>query len=115
MSAAKFSVFRREVEHWVRRFGLTDWKVSVVHNKKPNERRAGIAYNTENRSARITYFSKQTGPQLMEQSPDKSALHEVLHLLLADAMAVAARRGDNHDDAIREEHRVIERLMGAIK
>lgn len=113
--SARFTVFRREVERWVSALGLKDWKVHIVLGTEPSERRAEISYNWDNRTARITYFTKQTGSQLTAQAPEKSALHEVIHLLMADAMMMAGKRGDAHEDTIREEHRVVERLMGVLK
>lgn len=112
---ARFAVFRREVERWVSAFGLKDWKVHIVLDTEPNERNAEISYNWDNRTARITYFTKQTGTRLMVQPPEKSALHEVIHLLMADAMMTAGKKGDAHEDTVREEHRIVERLMGVLK
>jgi hypothetical protein len=47
---------------------------------------------------------------------EETALHEMLHLLMADVLSVAAkRRQEAHPDVVLEEHRAIERLVNVLK
>jgi hypothetical protein len=106
-----FQAFQRHARRWLQRFGLTDYRVNFRLEPKDDSRMATIRMNSDTRVAEITLrFGGER-----DSSLERLALHEVIHLMLADLTAVAATRAnDMHADCIREEHRLIERVIPVI-
>lgn len=103
--------FERECRDWQVRLGLTDWAITFARAESTEEDEAEVAYSCANRSATMTSMLGAPNPS----PPGRVALHEMLHLLLADPLHMAAKRGkDTHADVVRDEHRAIERLMDAM-
>lgn len=108
--SASLARFARACRKWQARFGLTDWNLQVKVKGRDEAHYAYVEYDNDSRHAAITYVEGNNA------SIEDSALHEVLHVLLADLLATAARRGsDTHDDVRREEHRLIERLLPLLR
>lgn len=102
--------FERSCRHWQERLGLMDWTLRFK-TAVSTEYEAIVDYGIDHRQATITAY--KTGGDTGYAR--RIALHEMLHLALADVIAAAAARGsDEHPDVIREEHRAIERLLNAI-
>jgi len=102
--------FKAACRKWRAKFGLTDWRFVYKTAEDDNEHFGYVTYNWDSRRAIITLVRDTNG----EGNVEATALHETLHVLLADLLATAAQRGsDTHPDVAREEHRVIERLMSA--
>ena len=103
--------FERACREWQVRLGLTDWTLSFKLARDNGTRQADVAYDVEGRQATVTAYVKVVDAS----APERVALHEMLHLLLADTLAVAAARAsDTHADVGREEHKIIERLLNVI-
>lgn len=112
-----FTRFEKGARHWLRRLGLTDWHVEIDAPKSGgDDRTAAISFNETNRKARISWYGLPKDQKVLSATipPETTALHEVLHLLFADMTAMVGKRGESHDDSIREEHRVIERLLAVL-
>lgn len=104
--------FEQACRQWQMRLGLTDWTLRFKVEKGDGTKWAHVDYDLEARQAQLLSFS---GAQEPRAKPDRIALHEMLHILLADYVNLAARHGtDTHDNVTREEHRVIERLLNAL-
>jgi hypothetical protein len=101
--------FEASCRKWHVKLGLTDWTIRYAVEKASDTNEAEVAYNCDSRHAKITAYAS-AGEAL---SPERVALHEMLHLLFADVIEVAAQRGSSHADVAREEHRLIERLLNA--
>jgi hypothetical protein len=111
-----FEAFKASALDWQRRLGLTDWTLHFRFNEgsEPTTKEATIWYGVAHRQANITFHANKddNSPHL---PPARTGLHELLHILLADTVAAAARRAsEDHDDVMQEEHRVIERLLNAL-
>lgn len=103
--------FEAACRKWQVTLGLTDWTLHFKTAPADGTHEALVEYNGENRHATITYFTKVQDALV----PERVALHEMLHVLFADMLEIAARRAsDGHADVAREEHRVIERLLNAL-
>lgn len=91
--------------------GLLDWSIRYKVRAGDGDAEAQVAYRVDARTATMTaYTNVEDGEPAV-----RVALHEMLHLVLADALNAAARRGDDaHPDVAREEHRAIERLINVI-
>lgn len=102
-----FAEFKRIADMWLKRLGLQDWNVAFNLEEQSETRMASISMNGDTRRALITLrFGADRSSSL-----EYLALHEVIHLLVADLCTVTGQRGDAHVDSIREEHRLIERLL----
>lgn len=103
--------FERACLVWQARLGLTDWTIRFGVEKGDGTKWAHVDYDVDARQVQITAYTFRELPRV---SPDRIAMHEMLHILLADYVSIAANRGtDTHADVVREEHRVIERLLNA--
>lgn len=104
--------FHHSCRTWQAKFGLTDWSLSFAAevDRSGEEIEAQVRYSCENRTATLVAMLGS----MTDSSPEDAALHEMSHLLLADVLRVATqRKRDTHADVVREEHRVIERLVTA--
>ena len=111
---AKLAEFRRHCEYWHRRFGLTDYQLIVEHRERQSDdtAMARVHISVDSRIATVKWFDHPE-PVL---SLRNLAKHEMLHVLLSDFVFTAASlRSNEHDDVIREEHKVIARLMDVIQ
>jgi len=98
---------------WQRKFGLTDWR--LVFQREPCGGGTTIADVAVDFDARIAVVRWHNNP-LRRASVDETAKHEMMHVLLTDALSVAARAGRRDDDDVyREEHKLIERIIGMIQ
>lgn len=96
------------------KLGLVDWTLSFRTERDDGVRYAHVAYDTDARQATITVFVRKSTRDTL--APERIALHEMLHVLFADMLAVtAARASDTHAEVGREEHKVIERLLNAME
>lgn len=107
-----FAEYERLVRVWLQRFGLTDWQ--VMFDLEPVEsgqdmRSASVRMAVEIRKA--MFILRYGGGGKRQSSIERLAVHEVIHLAVADLLDVAGRRGEEHPDAVREEHKLIERLI----
>lgn len=103
--------FEAACRRWQATLGLTDWTLTFKTATADGEYEAYVEYNCENRHASITFF---VGVK-EALSPERVALHEMLHILFADMLSTAARlASDGHKDVGREEHKAIERLLNAL-
>lgn len=108
--AADFEPFKKRVKHWVAHYGLTDWRITFENGGKNDDKFASVRYDHLTRHA---HFDFHWGGRTT-LSLNICALHEVLHLHVADLVEITAKRGyAYHDDVIREEHRWIEREIRA--
>ncbi len=101
--------FKKACRSWQGKLGLTDWTFVYKIDRRDNDHYGYVTYSWDSRLATITLVPGK------DSDIEAIALHEVLHVLLADLLAtVASRASDTHPDVVREEHRVIERLMAVL-
>jgi len=105
--------FEASCRDWQVRLGLMDWTLTFRVEPPSGNYEATICYDCASRQATLTSFGAGTPGRT---KADRIALHEMLHLLFADTLVMAATRAsDMHPDVGREEHRVIERLLNALE
>lgn len=110
-----FLAFEKYVHRWVCRLGLTEWNLTVMHDQIGGAVNAQTQYNTVSKGACIRLTKVSEGDYNMITDPNLLALHEVLHLLLADFCETTAKLGSPvHDLVVGQEHAVIQRLMNAL-
>lgn len=115
-----FEQFKVAAEYWIERLGLTDWAIDVVFEPLGDDDgdiRARCRTNWTQRSARLILNSAYQPPRgqnlvISDWNPERTALHEVLHLLLCDLINVVADQRDAYcNTADGAEHAVLRRLM----
>lgn len=113
---AHFTLYKREVAHWISRLGLTDFHVDFRHKAQSEESvRATVTYGLTGRT--VTFWLSPVWEVDVPTSAQikRTALHEVLHLLLADLTGlIHAREYDSDGRATPLEHAVLRRLENAI-
>lgn len=106
-----FIKFKAACGRWRKALGLMDWRVEYNSTRREKENGARCQTDSQCRHALITYNLARDTPHTL----DELACHEMLHVVFADYSIICAKRGDsNHEDATREEHRIIERLLGVM-
>lgn len=115
-SEEQFNVFRESVNYWINRFGLTEWEVVVEHEQIGDNIQANASYSLSSKQALIRLTKVSEGDYGVNDSMKSLALHEVLHLMLADFCWIASKAKNDYDDiVISHEHTIINRLMRVIK
>lgn len=93
---------------WGTKLGLHDWAFSFRSEEGDGTKVAEVEMD---RDAREAIFTAYTGGK-HSFTPERIALHEVLHVLFNEMQELASIRGNHeHRDVALEEHRAIERLL----
>ena len=96
---------------WAAKLGLNDWAFGFRSEEGDGTKVAEVAMDRE---AREAIFTAYTGGK-HSYTPERIALHEVLHVVFNEMQELAAIRGNHeHRDVGLEEHRAIERLLNLI-
>jgi len=85
-----FEIFVSKAKHWIRYLGLTDYDWEFEFEDKPQKkakRAAEIWIYSDNRPKRvdIKVYKNWGGEIISEETLSKTALHEVLHVVIAEA------------------------------
>lgn len=84
----QFNYFCKKVEYWLKEFGLMEWTVYYLWQNL--DCMAEIRYDTLARAA--TFVLAKRSDNQTRYDLTHSALHEVLHLVLADCAVAGKRR-----------------------
>ena len=107
-----FRLYKERVEHWLHKFGLTEWSVEGTQMQIGGGVNAQVQYNHVRRHAIFRLTENTEGDYGLTTDPDRLALHEVLHLLVASLVETTAARQSAYDDlVVAEEHAFINRVM----
>lgn len=112
ISEELIEVFKKEVRRRMKMYGLSSWEVNIETCRLHDNTTALVAPMYKARFATIMIDADHDAD---EASVRKSAMHEVLHLLLTD-MREAYREQEGEDDTDRAasaEHGVINALINA--
>ena len=101
-------LFAQSVKKWQQVLSLGDWRIEKG-SKPAKEAMASVEFNQTARLA--TYRLGDFGAEkITPDSLDKTALHELLHILLHDLMCVATDPKSSDEEIEMQEHRVINLL-----
>lgn len=103
-----FNHFKKVFKEWQARLGLQEWTISFK-KAEMDDAEACIDSNPESRTALVTINSR---PFHLKDDSDieETALHEVLHLLLADLSHAAVDRYTDRETLVRVEEALVNRL-----
>ena len=101
-------LFAKSVKKWQQVLSLGDWRIE----KGMKPAKAAMASVEFNDIARLaTYRLGDFGAEKITQdSLDKTALHELLHVFLHDLITVAQDPKSSQDEVDTQEHRVVNLL-----
>ncbi len=102
------SIFAKSIEKWQQILSLGDWRIEKG-SKPAKEAMASVEFNQAARLAvyRLGDFGAE---KITEESLDRTALHELLHVFLHDLVMVASDPKSSDEDIEMQEHRVINLL-----
>lgn len=113
-----FKLFKSEVEYWVDRFNLREWKVHYEHkiSKKLPNTLAWIAYDWMGRVCTIGLNPDWPNDTVLDSEVSRTAFHEVCELLLSDTRAIAEIDicPSQKDELKSKIHSVIRRMEWAV-
>lgn len=114
-SKSEFKAFQSGVIFWMDRLGLYGWNYSVEQSPCDDGVIASVFYENTTKKAKFVLTNKCCGELLADEDMERTALHEVLHLLLSDFCWSAAKTQDEFSDSVLAyEHDVINRLLKVI-
>jgi hypothetical protein len=102
------ALFSKSVQKWQQVLSLGDWRIE----KGMKPAKAAMASVEFNDIARLaTYRLGDFGAEkITQESLDKTALHELLHVFLHDLITVAQDPKSSQDEIDMQEHRVVNLL-----
>lgn len=102
------------VVKWQQRLSLGAWRIE--RGRKPSARGAMASVEFDDPARLVTYKLGDFGAeQITPASLEKTAIHELLHVLLHDLIATAQDRGATPEQLEAAEHAVINTLEGLLK
>ena len=113
----QFILFKRACQYWVKEFGLTDYEIDYEYRRINSYYfqgyRALVKYDTDVRAASIILYrnwnmGKFADKKIPNSEIERTAFHEVYHLLLADLLEAPKRK------RLKEEHRLIAKLSSLL-
>lgn len=106
-------IFAESIKKWQQVLSLGDWRIEKGV-KPAKQAMASVEFNEGARLAvyRLGDFGAE---KITNDSLDKTALHECLHIFLHDLMIVATDPKSSDEDIEMQEHRVINLLENLLK
>lgn len=106
-------IFAKSIKKWQQVLSLGDWRIEKGI-KPAKQAMASVEFNEGARLAvyRLGDFGAE---KITDDSLDRTALHECLHIFLHDLMIVATDPKSSDEDIEMQEHRVINLLETLLK
>lgn len=82
-SKKDFEYFKQRCFYWQKELGLQCWEINFTHNKKYPDNRATTGYRLKAFNSTIHLNIDWQDDEISNEALDRSALHEVLHLMFA--------------------------------
>lgn len=113
-SKSDFKIFTLECKKWIDRFGLKEWDFIFEH-KKLKDAKAACMPDTINKIAKIILSTNWYPEEVCIKQLLNSAMHEVLHILMAKYEALAKSRYTTENLLDDEQEDIVRRIVSAIK
>ncbi|WP_304736509.1 hypothetical protein [uncultured Desulfovibrio sp.] len=115
-TADDFELFRSHCKRFIAEFGLFDWNVEFIHGQL-DDVLAECRTQDYGKRCYLVLSKDWDGQEITSARIERTAFHEVLHLLLADIDSIAMRADMSHQsktmELSRAYHAVIQRLGNA--
>ena len=106
-------IFADSIKKWQQILNLGDWRIEKG-TKPAKQAMASVEFN-ENARLAVYRLGDFGAEKITDDSLDKTALHECLHIFLHDLMIVATDPKSSDEDIEMQEHRVINLLETLLK
>jgi len=107
-SADDAKIFSQSIKKYQALLCLGDWRIEK--GSKPAKNAMASVEFTEAARLAVYRLGDFGAEKITDESLDKTALHECLHIFLHDLMIVASDPKSSEDDIEMQEHRVINLL-----
>lgn len=104
-----YAIFCENVKDWQSKLGLVDWDIQLRHGKTVDAL-ATTNVNLTGRVATIVFATVWPNDLITDERIKRVAVHEVLHVLLADIVIIGESRYISDSEMEPAEHAVIRRL-----
>lgn len=110
-----FEIFKKEVKKWMNEFKIGGWEVYFKINEEDKESLSGCSWNLKGKVCTFELNRNwPEGDKVDNNNIKKSALHEVLHLVIAKITTMAVRRYVNRDQVEEAEEEAVNTLINYI-
>ena len=106
-----FKLYCKTCTFWLEKFGLYDWDIDFCHTDWDDGCASSCTYNAEAGHAWLNLNVDWLEGPVNDEELKKTALHEVLELLLARYRDIATKRFTTMEALTTENHVVIQRLI----
>lgn len=106
-------IFADSIKKWQQILNLGDWRIEKG-TKPAKQAMASVEFN-ENARLAVYRLGDFGAEKITNDSLDRTALHECLHIFLHDLMIVATDPKSSDEDIEMQEHRVINLLETLLK
>ena len=106
-------IFADSIRKWQQILNLGDWRIEKG-TKPAKQAMASVEFN-ENARLAVYRLGDFGAEKITDDSLDRTALHECLHIFLHDLMIVATDPKSSDEDIEMQEHRVINLLETLLK
>lgn len=109
-----FEYFKKRCEHWMRFWNLAEYSIQFGHESDTDDTLAWINRDIEGMCVGFSLNKNWKGVKVTKSELDRSAFHEVIHLVLARMALAGKSRWMTVDEICREEEAVIRRMENCI-
>lgn len=108
-TAKHFEYFRERCLYYIDKLKITSWGVSILHGDAMKGCAASAQFNYRGAQAFIKLSDTWTHP-ITNEELDRTAKHEVTHLLTARLYLIGSSRFCNEDEIEQANEEVVEHL-----
>lgn len=106
VSAEDKELFDQRVVYWQNRLGLSDWRIVRSKKKKTKHMAEIFDADAHHRVASYGIGDDWVSTEVIPETIDRTALHEVLHIFLEGLVQAAVDHGAGNE-TLSEQHRII--------
>ena len=101
-----FAIFKKEVDRWVPKLGVSDWRIEFDHNDDEDSSRAWYSILIDDKVAEL-FLTVGWEDKITEKRIRRSGFHEVMHVRLARIEEMLMARGYKEEEVSQALHEII--------
>jgi hypothetical protein len=111
LNSKQAALFWRHISLWQQKFSLMEWEILKSH-KSPGSMSAGLEEPNQLQHTVDVILGTGWGDEELrtEKLIEKTACHEMMHLLLDELAQMAIKRGASSEEVTAAEHKIINRV-----
>jgi ribosome-associated translation inhibitor RaiA len=111
----QYAYFKKQIKHYVKLFGMKDWKFMTVFSGLENSAMAAVSEIDANNRAVTIYLNVITTGSETEQFFREVALHEVIHIILSVSHQLGSNRFTSESEYLDAHEREVVHMTIAIR